>query len=187
MEGIIPMNNQTKPGAEHRLDYALSVKVANLIEAVEYRCWYNARDAMLQLPGLLLFGGYVEGWLVVPRAHEVQVIEHGWIAFREGRLLDPSIVLVEKEDQHLEYFPGLIFSWQALQEIPPDTTLPLARLMSHRRDGLGHPDYKAAYDAAMARATDLATVAGTSVQVCPRQTTAIIKTRGGLIFINTQE
>jgi hypothetical protein len=188
------MNNQTKTLAENRgetmkkrLDYALSVKVATRIEAVEYRCWYNARDAMLQLPGLLLFAWYVEGWLVLPKAHEVQVIEHGWVAFRDGRLLDPSIVLVEKEDQHLEYFPGIILPWQALQEIPPDTMLPLARLLSHRRDGLGHPDYQAAYDAAMARATDLAAVAGIRVQVCPRQTTRIIKVRDGLVVINTEE
>jgi hypothetical protein len=165
------------------LDYSLSVKVADLIQAEKYRCWYNACKAMIQLPGLFLFASYTEGWLVVPKEHEVQVIEHGWVTRTDKRVVDPSIVLLEEEDQELTYFPALHFSWFQLQALPENILLPLAHLLSPTQSELGAPDYRAAYDAALAYAEQLANATGKRVQVCPKETMMVIVTREGTIVI----
>ena len=150
------------------LDYQLSLEVARLIRAQKHRCWYNARDALAQLPALFLLAWYVEGWVVVPTEQEIQVIEHGWVEYRGGRIVDPSIVLLIGEDQHIDSFPGIKLSRLLMQEVPLDLILPLARLVSQSNDGLGHPDYKAAYDATLARAEQFALTLRKPVQVYQR-------------------
>lgn len=169
------------------LDYELSVKVAGLIHAQKYHCWYNARDALVHLPGLFLFARYVEGWLVEPMEHEVQIIEHGWVEFADGRIVDPSIVLLAGRDQDLHYFSGLLLGWPDVQDIPQDAPLPLARLISHRKDGLGHPDYKAAYETASAHAEGLANASGKLVRVCLRETTLVVMGKEGTLIITLEE
>src|SRR5579859_2888378 len=167
----------------NHLKYELSVKVANLIQAQKYRCWYNARDALVHLPGMFLCAWYVEGWLVVPKDEEVQVVEHGWIECEDGRIVDPSIVLLEAKEQDMDYFPGLRCGWSQMQEIPQDVCLPLAHLVSHRKDGLGHPEYKTAYDAAVAHAEQLAQVSGKPVQMYPGETFITVMSEKGAIVI----
>ncbi len=168
---------------EPALDYSLSVKVARLIQAEKYCCWYNARDALQQLPGLLPFAAYTEGWLVVPKEREIQVIEHGWISRADGRVVDPSIVLLEKSDQGLTYFPGIHVLWSDVYELS-GIPLPVAHLFSPE-DELGHPDYRAAYNAALAQASQLAEASGKRVKVCPCQKIIIAVTKGGTVIITS--
>ncbi len=177
----------SKQGQEHTktdpvLDYALSVNVAEVIQAEPYHCWYNARDALQQLPGRFLFSTYTEGWLVLSKQQVIQVIEHGWIRQAHGRVVDPSIILVEKSLSELVYFPGLLVPWSemhALQGVP----LPLAHLFSPGND-LGHPDYRAAYDEALAYAERCASVSGRQVQLCPAQQITVACTKEGIIIVS---
>jgi hypothetical protein len=163
------------------LDYPLSVKVAELIKAEKYRCWYNARDALQRLPGLLLLANYTEGWLVMPKEEEVQVIEHGWISCANGLVVDPSIVLLEEPDQYLAYFPAIEVPWADAGELS-GMPLPVAHLYAPG-DELGHPDYHAAYHAALAHAQTLALASGKRVEVCPSEKTLIVMTQEGKIII----
>ena len=165
------------------LDYPLSVTVAGLIQAEHYRCWYNACKAMTRLPGLFFLASYTEGWLVVPKERTIQVIEHGWITRREKRIVDPSIVLLEKEGQPLTYFPALHFSWFQVQALPQDILLPLAHLLSPTNGELGKQDYQAAYDTAMAHATQLAEASGKQIHVCPMERIITVVTTEGTIVV----
>ncbi len=167
----------------NRLDYELSVKVASLIKAKEYRCWYNACKAITLLPGMFFFASYTEGWLVVPKEHEIQVIEHGWITRTDRCVVDPSVVLLEEKGQYLAYFPALHFSWSQVQALPEGIPLPLAHLLSPTKDELGDPDYRAAYDAALAHAEQLAGTSGKRVQVCSKEHILAVVTRKGTIVI----
>ncbi len=167
------------------LNYDLSVKVAELIHAQKYRCWYNAYDALLQLPGPFFFSRYVEGWLVIPKEHEVLVIEHGWIEHSNGQIVDPSIVLLEERGQRMDYFSGIQLDRSQIQDLQ-GVLLPVARLLSPKKDGLGYPDYKAAYDAAMRRAEEFACINDRLVRVCPRETTIIMLGEDGVVVISLE-
>lgn len=166
----------------NELDYELSVHVAGLIDAQEYRCWYNACKAIMQLPGLFLFASYTEGWLVVPK-EEIQVIEHGWVSLPWGRIVDPSIVLLEEKGQEMFYFPALHFSWSQVQALPKGVLFPLAHLISPTDHELGDPDYRAAYDRALEYAESLAATSGKRVQICPKETIVTVVTEQGTIVI----
>lgn len=165
------------------LDYDLSVQVAGLIHAHKNQCWRNARIALLHLPGLFLFARYTEGWLVVPDIHEIQIVEHGWMQNGRDRIVDPSVVLLAPKEQSLEYFAGVSVSWFHMREIPLEWPLPLIHLASPRGDGLDHPEYKAAYDAALARAEQLAQESGKLVRTYPKeaQTTVVLDEEGHVI------
>jgi hypothetical protein len=166
------------------LDYDLSLQVADLIQARKNQCWHNARTALLHLPGLFLFANYTEGWLVVPETHEIQVIEHGWLESVGGRIVDPSIVLLAPKEQPLEYFASLRVSWFQMREIPAQWPLPLAHLASQHDDGLDHPDYKAAYNTALAYAEHLAQEAGKAVRTYPGgQTMVVLDEEGHVLAI----
>lgn len=171
-----------------QIDQTLSQRVAELIDAQPYRCWYNARKALLLLPGLLFLATYVEGWLVASQQETIQVVEHGWCTLTDGTIVDPSIVLLEENHQELSYFAGLRLSRPLVQELlPHGMQLPLARLLSHRSDGLGHSGYRTAYEAALAYAASLAVTTGKQVQLCPRETTMAILTEQGLILYHFKE
>lgn len=165
------------------LQYDLSVKIAKLTNAQKYRCWYNAYSALLQLPGLFPFSTYVEGWAVLPKEQEVVVLEHGWIEQSHGRVVDPSLVLLEKKDQQVHYFAGLqldCFQLPNLEGIP----LPIARLLEPEKNDLGPLEYKIAYDAAMQCAEELATKMGVPVQVYPGEMTLIMVSETGIVTIS---
>lgn len=110
------------------------------------------------------------------------MIEHGWIISLDARIVGPSIVLLEEKDQELLYFPALHFSSfevQALKGIP----LPLAHLLSPTKHELGHPDYRAAYNAALAHAGTIAADSGKRVRVCPSQEITVAVTEEGMIIL----
>jgi hypothetical protein len=136
---------------------------------------------MTQLPGLFLLASYTEGWLVVPKDHKVQVIEHGWITCLDERIVDPSVVLLEKKVQELSYFPALHVSWPQVQALPEEVPFPLAHLLSPTGHELGDPNYRAAYDKAFA----LAEASGKRVQICPMETIVAVATKKGIIVIIT--
>jgi hypothetical protein len=100
-----------------------------------------------------------------------------------GRIVDPSIVLLEEKGQELSYFPALHFSWSQVQALPEEIPLPLAHLLSHTDHELGDPDYRAAYDRALAHAEALAEAAGKRVQICPKETIVAMVTKKGTIVI----
>ena len=141
------------------LDLAFSEMVAQEIGAQAGRCWYNVRDALLQMPSPLVFASAVEGWLIEQRDDRIQLIEHGWICWH-GRLIDPTIVRKTPGNAHLEYVPGLTFSWAEVQHFA-DYPLPLARFL------VSALSYQDACRKALQRAERLAWQTGLPLVPCP--------------------
>lgn len=169
--------------SEKNLDYSQSKEIAQLINAQEYQCWYNACAAITSLPERLVSASYTEGWLVLPQERDIQLIEHSWISCLQERVIDPSIVLLEKSGQQLTYFPALHIQGELVEAIPPGTFLPLAHHLSPTGDTLGYPPYRAAYDAALAYAEQEAQRSGKRVSICPSETVICIKTKKGRITV----
>jgi len=151
--------DQIRRGEQPVLDLSFSETVAQTIGAQAGRCWYNVRDAMLQMPHPFLFASAVEGWLIEQRNDCIQLIEHGWLHFRD-RVIDPTIVREEPGDVRLEYVPGLTFSWEEVQRWAT-YPLPLARFLKVA------PAYQAACHDALQRAEHLAWQTGLPVIPCP--------------------
>ncbi len=137
------------------LDYVLSLLVAAQTGAVWGRCYDNAYSAFLGLPELFFpHGTFIEGWIVFEDANRIAVMEHGWLVRPGGRLVDPTIVLVTGPGQPVSYFPGVARSW-AEAEALENQLFPHVRFSDYGEDGMGHPDYRAAYKAAVRRAQAL--------------------------------
>lgn len=152
---------------------ALSIGVAVLIEAEPLRCWRNAALATLQFPGLFALGAYVEGWIVVPRTQEIAIVEHGWCTSPEAGIVDPSIVLIEKREQPVFYFPGFELSGSSVAQHIAGKTVPLVCNSQYGRDGMGHHGYKHSYEQAWQCAHKLARerhLPQTAVHVSTRDT-----------------
>ncbi len=107
------------------LDLERSLAIAHALPAVPDRCWYNAREAMMQMPHQFLLAAYVEGWILHQGTKAIRITEHGWIEDPPTGIVDPTIVLDEAPGR-LEYFPGVRLSWGELQTCAP-SFLPLAR------------------------------------------------------------
>ncbi len=136
-------------------EYRLSLRIALAIEAEPYRCWRNAALAMHLLPALFSTWYYIEGWVVLLRAHRIDLIEHGWIAL-ESQIVDPSLLLIERPEQPLCYFPGFRLFWEQLQQCLPGRTLPLVCHTQYGETGMAHCEYKDAYECTWQKALDLA-------------------------------
>ncbi|HEU5379005.1 MAG TPA: hypothetical protein VFV38_26580 [Ktedonobacteraceae bacterium] len=131
------------------MDLQLSLETNREIQAVPEQCWYNARQALLDMPNTFFTSMYVEGWCVGVWSNAIRVSEHGWITRRDGSIVDPSIVL-GSVPKRLIYLPGLMLSWLDIQ--PYRTTrLPLAREV--RKES---PGYHEACKLAIGRAEELA-------------------------------
>lgn len=137
-------------------NYAYSVLIARRIEAERLRCWRNAALAVYLLPDLFASGSYVEGWIVVPRNRIIEIVEHGWSTVSDREIIDPSIVLVEKQSQQISYFPGYVLSRDQLCELLPGSTLPLVRHTQYGDDGMKHEGYRQAHSKAWQYAQDVA-------------------------------
>lgn len=137
--------------------YDLSVEVALVIGAESLRCWRNAALAVLLLPELFAFGTYVEGWIAVPREKMIEIVEHGWCVAPDHGIVDPSVVLTEKRDQPVFYFPGRELASDELRRLLAGSTLPLVCHSQYGDNGMGHSGYKQAYDKAWRQAKELAT------------------------------
>ncbi len=107
------------------LDLRRSLEASHQIQAIPEQCWYNARQAMLEMPHPFLTATYIEGWVVGVWSNAIRVSEHGWIWTPRTGIVDPSIVL-GSVPKRLRYVPGICLSWLELQ--PYQTArLPLAR------------------------------------------------------------
>jgi hypothetical protein len=138
-----------KEGTALPYDLPCSLLIAQCVQAQPYRCWRNAALAVLLLPELFADGGsYVEGWIMLPKEQSIVIAEHGWCQLADGRIIDPSILLVERADQPIAYFPGLILSWEQVCQQVPGSRLPLSSLLADRSDGMQHEDYQQAYEQA---------------------------------------
>lgn len=129
---------------EPRLDLPFSETVAQTIGARDGRCWYNVRDAMLQMPSPFFRARAVEGWLIEQREDRILLTEHGWLHFRD-RIIDPTLARKDAGAYRLEYIPGQTFSWNEIQQWA-HYPLPLARFL------VNSLDYQAACKDALARA-----------------------------------
>ena len=138
-----------------QLDYPLSKAIAVSVGAEQFRCWRNAALAILLLPDLFTSGVYIEGWIVLPRETIIEICAHGWCtAF--GKILDPSIVMIEEQEQAMYYFPGLELQRRQLESSLHGSTLPLVCNSHYGRDGMAHTRYKEAYENAWQKAQELA-------------------------------
>lgn len=137
-------------------EYELSGTIADIIGAEPLRCWRNAALAVMLLPELFAFGRYVEGWIVIPREKRIEIVEHGWCTLPNRSIVDPSILLIEKRDQHISYIPGYVLSRGMLSCLLPGSTLPLICHTHYGDDGMRHKGYQQAYHNAWQQALDLA-------------------------------
>lgn len=141
---------------EAALSYEWSLALALSTGALANSCYANAAEALNALadwPDASL----VEGWIVLEQALQVTIIEHCWCE-RGDLLLDPSIVLLlpQRLSQAVRYFPGV---WRGQEEMHTLACRDLPFVRSCGRyglDGLGHPAYRAAYEAAHAQAKQVA-------------------------------
>jgi len=87
-------------------DFDLSKEFASKIHAAPKNCYENARTAFLRYKKL--YGGqYIEGFAVVPLGSSSTKLdfEHAWIELEDGRIIDPTWVLLKH--RAVEYFPGI--------------------------------------------------------------------------------
>ncbi|HEX7733979.1 MAG TPA: hypothetical protein VF458_03925 [Ktedonobacteraceae bacterium] len=138
------------------LDLHLSLILAGEISARPNHCYLNAWRAFIHRPDLFHDAWFVEGWFVVALENQVSVNEHGWIARPDGRIIDPSVLLILTPDTPVFYFPGVIRTWKEAEALEGEL-FPQVRFDGiHGEDGLGHAAYRAARDAARRKAYVLA-------------------------------
>jgi hypothetical protein len=145
------------------LDVDVSSFVALTIGAQPNTCFENVLDMFLTyFPAQFSSSGskFIEGWYVVDLDDEVIVNEHGWGEFPDGRIIDPTVVMLVPPAVPVYYFPGVERSWQEVKEIvlhKKDAWFPYVRSVGiYGADGLGHPNYNAAYKAATQKVFNLA-------------------------------
>jgi hypothetical protein len=135
---------------------ALSLRVAVVVEAQPNGCYLNAWLAVLSLPDLFSKGHLIEGWMVLETESTVEVIEHGWCELADGRIIDPSLPFLIPTGEHISYFAGVRHRQEEVRALEGQM-FPQARFDGqYGEDGLGHPQYRAAYQAAVEKAQWLA-------------------------------
>jgi hypothetical protein len=146
-------------------DYALSWLIARQTAPVWGHCYQNAYPTFFAFPALFdPHGQFIEGWIVFEDSNQVVLMEHGWLVSNGGRIIDPTIVLTVACGQPVHYFPGVRRSRAELEALEHEL-FPRVRFSSYGDDGMGHPDYRAAYEAAQAFAQSLLTKGKTLVEV----------------------
>lgn len=146
--------NTTEPA----LCYELSLALALSTGAVPHQCYanaYHACEALSNWPTLCL----IEGWMVLEQVGQVAVIEHAWCE-GDDLILDPSLVLLGPWSlcQGARYIPGVRHKADALRALTC-RDLPWVRTCGQfGPDGMGQPEYHAAYEAAKAFAMQLANI-----------------------------
>lgn len=141
------------------LSYELSLAVAWSTGALPHACYANAFhacEALAAWPDRTL----VEGWIVIEQATQVALIEHAWCEV-PGLILDPSIALLGPRDlcQAVRYIAGIRHEPTVLRMLACHD-LPWVRTCGRfGPDGMGHPEYRDAYEAARALAMRLASAA----------------------------
>lgn len=141
--------------------YEVSLAVALATGSLANYCYANAwhaYEALAEWPDLLV----VEGWIVLEQATQVTLIEHCWLERSSPSLIvDPSMVLLvpQRLIHWAHYFAGIRRARAEMHQLSC-RDLPYVRSSgNYGPDGLEHADYRAAYDAAYDRATQLARAA----------------------------
>lgn len=141
------------------LAFARSLSLALAIGAEPNTCFDNVLRMFKDFPEIVAEGRMVEGWYVVDLDDEVVVNEHGWCELADGRIIDPTVVLLLSPSQPVYYFPGVQRSWQEVHDLvqKDDVFFPYVRCEgTYGEDGLQHPVYRAAHEAARQKAFSLA-------------------------------
>jgi hypothetical protein len=117
-------------------------------------CYENSYPVFFAFPKLFYPDGrFIEGWIVFEDRNNVILMEHGWLV--SGRtIIDPTIVLGTDPTQIIHYYPGVVRSWEELDGLDNEM-FPYVRFSGYGEDGMGHPDYKTASEAAMLKAREI--------------------------------
>jgi hypothetical protein len=157
---------QSPQGTEKRMQdslaYSFSVWIALRMGASPIQCFDNAWRMFLRtIPEFFYPDGiFVEGWYVLDLPEKVVMNEHGWCELPNGTIIDPTVVLLVPQDQPVFYFPGVSRSWHEVSRlVDEEKWFPYVRGAEYGEDGLGHPGYKAAYEAAKRKVVALANAA----------------------------
>ncbi len=138
---------------------AFSLKVAITIGADPNTCFDNTwRMFIRYFPEVFkAHGTFIEGWWVIDLPDQVVMNEHGWAELADGTIVDPTVVLLLDPETPVYYFAGVARRWQEVDTIVrAEQWFPYVRFGAYGEDGLGHPAYKAAYDAARQKLLSLA-------------------------------
>lgn len=149
-------------------EYVLSLMVALHTGARFGYCYQNAYPAFFAFPALFgPHGHFVEGWTVFEDRGNVVLMEHGWL-MSDDRIVDPTLVLVIDAGEPVYYFPGVLRGRAELEALENEL-FPHVRFSDFGADGMGHPAYRAAYEAARAKASSLLAPGKTPVEVRARE------------------
>jgi hypothetical protein len=149
------------------LDETLSIETAERTKSKARTPFDNAYKAALATEGAI----YVQGFLVVADRFR-KPIEHGWIEL-DDRIVDPNLPYLNKQAQHLFYFPAQQLTVKKLkaaveeakEDYPEDEPLPIYGAMPYEYYGdvmLGGKEYLAAFEAATEKCRELGESSATS-------------------------
>ena len=142
------------------LDETLSIEIAKRIKSKANDCFDNAYKAALLTEGAM----YVQGFLTFA-GEPYSPIEYSWIEL-DDRLVDPTLLHLNKNAQELYYFPAQRLTVEQLQatveeakeDYPDDDPLPVYGAAPYEYYGdvmLGGNDYLEAYKQAEAKSREL--------------------------------
>lgn len=135
-------------------DYALSLLIALQTGARWGHCYENIYPAFFAVPQLFEpHGLFVEGWIAFAYQDNVVLFEHGWLT-SGSRIVDPTIVLAVEPGEPVYYFPGVLRGRAELEALENEF-FPHVRHCDYGDDGMAHPAYRAAYEAAQQKAMAL--------------------------------
>ncbi len=142
------------------LDETLSIEIAKRIQSKANDCFDNAYKAALLTEGAM----YVQGFLTFA-GEPYSPIEYSWIEL-EDRIVDPTLLHLNKNAQELYYFPAQRLTVEQLQatveeakeDYPDDDPLPVYGAAPYEYYGdvmLGGNDYLEAHKQAEAKSREL--------------------------------
>lgn len=142
------------------LDETLSIEIAKRIKSKANDCFDNAYKAALLTEGAM----YVQGFITFA-GEPYSPIEYSWIEL-DDRIVDPTLLHLNKNAQELYYFPAQRLTVEQLQatveeakeDYPDDDPLPVYGAAPYEYYGdvmLGGNDYLEAYKQAEAKSREL--------------------------------
>ena len=145
---LYPMSLLAKT-VQNDLHVHLSQLLGGAIGAQPFHCATNAWRTLVEFPDLFQTGGHlVEGWFVIETDDRVVMNEHVWCELADGRIVDPSVLLLVPAHTPVWYFAGVRRTFAETEALEGEL-FPHVRFDGvHGEDGLGHPGYKAAREAA---------------------------------------
>lgn len=142
------------------LDETLSIEIAKRIKSKANDCFDNAYKAAVLTEGAM----YVQGFLTFA-GEPYSPIEYSWIEL-DDRIVDPTLLHLNKNAQELYYFPAQRLTVEQLkaaveeakEDYPDDEPLPVYGAAPYEYYGdvmLGGNDYLEAYKQAEAKSREL--------------------------------